>query len=158
MNSDKSSPITPAPPGASHRVSLSPYVNEQFPNWEEMLSAHDVARLTRRPRWMVLSLALLGRFPRKRRFHGRAIGWSRSDVLTWLRKDLRTTQCHINPVAVARSRVARQGLLPLDFTPRCARRHRRRLRSTSRSAQRHQAPTLAINPPAAWQDGPEIRS
>jgi predicted DNA-binding transcriptional regulator AlpA len=84
MNSDKSSPITPAPPAASHRVSLSPYVNEQFPIWEEMLSAHDVARLTRRPRWMVLSLALLGRVPRKRRFHGRDIGWLRSDVVRWL--------------------------------------------------------------------------
>ena len=69
MNSEESPPVQPAPLAASYRVSLSPYVNEQFPNWEEMLSVHDVARLARRPRWMVLSLALLGRFPQKRRFH-----------------------------------------------------------------------------------------
>jgi hypothetical protein len=38
MHSDKSSP-TPVPPAAPHRVSLSPYVNEQFPNWEDLLAA-----------------------------------------------------------------------------------------------------------------------
>jgi len=37
MNSDKSSPI--APPAAAHRVSLSPYVNGQFPDWKELLVA-----------------------------------------------------------------------------------------------------------------------
>jgi predicted DNA-binding transcriptional regulator AlpA len=114
MNSDESSPVQPPSPAASHRVSLSPYVNEPFPNWEELLSAHDVARLTRRARWMLLSLALFGRFPRKSRFHGRGIGWLRSDVTHWLAKDLRTTPCHANPAAVTRSRVARQGVLPLE--------------------------------------------
>src|ERR1700733_3457428 len=92
MNSDKTSPVQPASPAASHRVSLSPYVNEQLPNWEELLSAHDVARLTRRRRWVVLSLTLLGRFPRKRRFRGCSIGWLRSDVVHWLAKDLRATE------------------------------------------------------------------
>src|ERR1700722_6767378 len=114
MNSDESSPVQPASPVVSCRISLSPYVNEQIPNSEELLSAHDVARLTRRPRWMVLSLALLGRFPRKRRFHGRGVGWLRSDVIHWLAKDLRTTQCHATPVSVTRSRVARQRVLPLE--------------------------------------------
>src|SRR5258705_5287069 len=93
---------------ATNSVSLSPWVNERFPAWEELLSAHDVARLTRRPRWMVLSLALLGRFPRKRRFHGRGIGWLRSDVIRWVAKDLRTTQSQATTVVVTRSRVARQ--------------------------------------------------
>jgi predicted DNA-binding transcriptional regulator AlpA len=69
-------------------VALSPYVNERFPAWEELLSAHDVARLTRRPRWVLASLILLRQFPRKRRYHGRGIGWLRSDVLSWLTKDL----------------------------------------------------------------------
>ena len=114
MNPDESLPVQPAPLAASYRVSFSPYVNEQLPNWEELLSAHDVARLTRRPRWMVLSLALLGRFPRKRRFHGRGLGWLRSDVVRWLAKNLRTTQCHTNPAAVTRSRVMREGVLPLE--------------------------------------------
>ena len=118
MNSEDSP--TPVIPAAADRVRLSPFVNERFPNWEELLSAHDVARLTRRPRWMVLSLALLGRFPRKRRFHGRGIGWLRSDVVRWLAKDLRTTQCHTNPAAVTRSRVARQKVLPLE-QPHCSR-------------------------------------
>jgi predicted DNA-binding transcriptional regulator AlpA len=126
MHSEESSPVPPAVPRASYRVSLSPYVNEQFPNWEELLSAHDVARLTRRPSWMVLSLALLGRFPRKRRFHGRGIGWLRSDVIHWLAKDLRTTQCHATPVAVTRSRVARQKMLPLE-QPRSSRADRKSL-------------------------------
>src|SRR3984885_9806933 len=99
MNSDESSPLQLASPPAPHRVSLSPYVNEQFPSWEELLSAHDVARLTRRPRWVVLSLSLLGRFPRKRRFHGRGIGWLRSDVVRWLSKDLRAITCHCAPAA-----------------------------------------------------------
>src|SRR3989440_11502124 len=78
-----------APCAASpDRVTLSKWVNERFPAWEQLLSAHDVARLTRRPRWIVLSLAMVGRFPRKRRFHGRGIGWLRSDVVHWLAKDL----------------------------------------------------------------------
>ena len=90
MISDESLPVhLAASPAASGRVSLSPYVNELFPNWEELLSAHDVARLTRRPRWILTSMVLLRRFPRKRRYHGRGIGWLRSDVVHWLAKDLR---------------------------------------------------------------------
>ena len=115
MNSDESAPVQPALPVASHRVSLSPYVNEPLPNWEELLSAHDVARLTRRPRWVVLSLALLGRFPRKHRYHGRNIGWLRADVLTWLARDLRVLRCHTLPTLKFRSHNSRQGLLPLGF-------------------------------------------
>src|ERR1700693_2521204 len=126
MNSDESSPVHPASPAASYRVSLSPYVNEQFPNWEELLSARDVARLTRRSRWMVLSLALLGRFPRKRRFRGRGIGWLRSDVIHWLSKDLRATTCHSAPAQTLRPRVARQTSLPLECTDACVSRRSRR--------------------------------
>lgn len=44
MKPDESSPVMPAPPAASHRVSLSPDVNEQLPNWEELFAAHNVAR------------------------------------------------------------------------------------------------------------------
>jgi predicted DNA-binding transcriptional regulator AlpA len=124
MNSEQSSPVQPAPLAASHRVSLSPYVNERFPNWEELLSAHDVARLTRRPRWLVLSLTLLGRFPRKRRYHGRGVGWLRSDVIHWLTRDLRTLRCNAHSEAL-RTRGIRQLPLPLERTRARTQRRRR---------------------------------
>ena len=53
------------------RVSLSKWANERFPSFQELLTAHEVARLTRRHRWVLAALTLLGRFPRKQRFHGR---------------------------------------------------------------------------------------
>jgi hypothetical protein len=55
-------------------VSISKWVNEAYPPWDEILSAHDVARLTRRHRWLLSAMAALRRFPRKRKFHGRAVG------------------------------------------------------------------------------------
>jgi hypothetical protein len=39
MNSDKSSPITPAPPAGPRCFSLSPYFTEQFPDREDLLAA-----------------------------------------------------------------------------------------------------------------------
>jgi predicted DNA-binding transcriptional regulator AlpA len=68
-------------------IILSPWVNERFPAWEQLLSAHDVARLTRQPKWMVFGLILIGRFPRQRMFHGRPVGWLRPDVMEWLESD-----------------------------------------------------------------------
>jgi len=117
MSSDESSLPSPvAPIGCSRNVVLSRWVNERFPDWAELLSAHDVARLTRRPRWLLASLMLLGRFPGKHRFHGRGIGWLRSDVLTWLAKDVRTAHCHSSPaVGITRVRESRQRLLPLGY-------------------------------------------
>jgi len=64
------------------RVVLSRWVNEPLPPFQELLSAHDVARLTRRPKLVISSLVLLRRFPKKRRFRGRQIGWLRAEVLT----------------------------------------------------------------------------
>src|ERR1700682_289052 len=96
------SPEQRAPAAAvSKNVTLSPWVNERFPAWEQLLSAHDVARLTRRPRWVLLGMLMLRQFPRKHRFHGRGVGWLRSDVLHWLAKDLRRTKCHAHRSAVA---------------------------------------------------------
>jgi predicted DNA-binding transcriptional regulator AlpA len=69
-------------------VSISKWVNEVYPSWGEILSAHDVARLTRRHRWVLSAMAALRRFPRKRRFHGRAVGWHRGDVIRWLANHL----------------------------------------------------------------------
>jgi hypothetical protein len=45
MKPDESSPVTPAPLAASHRVSPSSYVNEQLPNWQDLFSARNVARM-----------------------------------------------------------------------------------------------------------------
>ena len=65
-------------------ITVSRWVNEPFPAWDQFLTAHDVARLTRRPPWLLCGMALLGRFPKKRRFRGRKIGWLQSDLLRWL--------------------------------------------------------------------------
>jgi hypothetical protein len=88
MSPEHSSPEERAPSAASLRnVSLSRWVNERFPAWEHLLTAHDVARLTRRPPWILTALVLIGRFPRKCRYHGRGVGWLRSDVLVWMSRD-----------------------------------------------------------------------
>src|SRR6266403_1918566 len=103
-------------------VVLSRWVNEPYPDWEQLLSAHDVARLTRRPRWLLLSMMVIGRFPQKRRFQGRGIGWLRSDVAHWLAKDLRTLRSSARPARVLRSRD--EIPLPLNCTHARARRRR----------------------------------
>ena len=112
MKAAESLPAQHAITRATNHVSLSPWINEPLPDWEQLLSARDVARLTRRPRWMVLSLALFGRFPRKRRFRGRGIGWLRSDVVHWLTRDLRTLRCHAHSAAVLRPSGSKQMSLP----------------------------------------------
>ena len=82
----------------AERVSLSRWVNESLPSCQEILTAHDVARLTRRPQWVLAALTLLGRFPSKQRFHGRRVGWQRRDVLRWLSSD----DSSGSPVAISR--------------------------------------------------------
>ena len=109
----------------SNNVSVSKWVNERFPNWEQLLSARDVARLMRRPQWVLLSMMVLGRFPRKQRFHGRGIGWLRSDVLDWMAKDLRMTSCHIGSRSLLQRRFTRQMTLPLGCAAACAARRNR---------------------------------
>jgi predicted DNA-binding transcriptional regulator AlpA len=104
MSPEDSSPAQRAPSAAfSGNISLSKYVNERFPAWEQLLSAHDIARLTRRPRWVLLGMMMLRQFPRKHRFHGRGIGWWRADVLNWIAKDLRTASGHRRGAAQHRS-------------------------------------------------------
>ena len=68
-------------------VSLSRWVNQGLPSCQALLTAHEVARLTRRPRWVLEALTFFRRFPKKQRFHGRRIGWRRQDVLLWLGSD-----------------------------------------------------------------------
>ena len=109
----------------SRNVVLSPFINERFPPWEDLLSARDVARLTRRPRWVLAGLAFFGHFPRKRRYHGHGIGWLRSDVLSWLTKDLRADGCLAEGASIARRRISRPGALALEHAYPCWMRRRR---------------------------------
>ncbi len=74
--------VTPVAPAA--RVLLSKRLNEPFPPLNQVLSAHDVARLTRRHRWVLYALTILGRFPKQQRFRGHPIGWHRRDLASWL--------------------------------------------------------------------------
>src|SRR5665213_2276768 len=87
MSTDQSGLGTPASAiTLKNNVSISKWVNETFPPWDQLLSAHDVARLTRRHRWIFSALTLVGCFPRKLRFQGRGIGWHRRDVARWLNR------------------------------------------------------------------------
>jgi len=69
-------------------INISRWVNESSPPLMEILSAHDVARLTRRPRWLLIGLSLVGSFLRRVTLRGRRVGWHRSDVLAWMAGDL----------------------------------------------------------------------
>jgi len=127
MSPEDSSPEQAACSAArSKNVSLSNWVNEPFPVWEQLLSAHDVARLTRRPRWMLLGMMAVGRFPRTLRFHGRAIGWLRRDVLEWVAQDSTATRGDLDNVRpIFWRRFARQASLTLECTGPCAARRGR---------------------------------
>src|SRR5580692_12536886 len=71
------------------RVSISRWVNEPYPAWDCILTAHDVARLIRRPPWMIRSLAAVGQLPKRQRFRGKKIGWLKADILDWIARTSR---------------------------------------------------------------------
>jgi predicted DNA-binding transcriptional regulator AlpA len=78
-------------PGREARLTISRWVNEPYPPLGELLSAHDVACLTRRPRWMLMGLGLIGQFPKRRRLRGEWVGWYRSEVMKWIARNPRST-------------------------------------------------------------------
>src|SRR5258706_5694909 len=84
------SPVGPVAgrPTRAATVTLSPWVNEPLPNIQGILCSRDLARLTRRPRWVLCGLALIGKFPRKKSYRGRVVGWCRMEVLEWMTRDL----------------------------------------------------------------------
>ena len=87
MSSDASGSGTVTPTRVlARRVFIFKWVNEKIPAWDQILTAPDVARLIRRQRWTLSTLAILGKFPQKQRFHGRMIGWHRCDVEQWLER------------------------------------------------------------------------
>jgi predicted DNA-binding transcriptional regulator AlpA len=102
------------------KVTLSPWVNEPLPPFQELLSAHDVARLTRRPKLVISGLMLLRRFPKRRRFRGRQVGWLRSDVLDWMARDLAIEDATCVPRRCAKAN-PRQPCLPFECSSACRR-------------------------------------
>lgn len=124
MNSTLSVPDQPVATRAN--VTLSRWVNEPLPPFQELLSAHDVARLTRRPKLVLSGLVLLRRFPQKRRYRGRQIGWLRADVIDWMARDLALDDAESAPRRCARAN-PRQPCLPFECSSDCRRalEHRR---------------------------------
>jgi predicted DNA-binding transcriptional regulator AlpA len=119
---------------AAERVTVSPWVNEQLIPWNQILSAHDVARLTRRRRWICVGLAWFGRFPRKRRFRGRAVGWLRAEVLEWMSRDLRLVDPNSGVTRCRKGTNQVQRCLPLEFARPLASLRRRRRYARRKSA------------------------
>ena len=60
------STVAPTTIRASPELRLPRWVNEPLPDLRALLSASEISRLTRRPRWLLLGLAVLGRFPKQR--------------------------------------------------------------------------------------------
>jgi hypothetical protein len=139
MSIDQSSHEGSIGPCLEGRVSISKWVNEALPPWSEMLSSHDVARLTRRHRWILSALSLMRCFPRKRYFHGRPVGWHRRDVARWLERHHGGGRASVMPMPVNLSlpfpahAVAPTPHLPLRHAGR--RTGRRRRPASSKRAQ-----------------------
>jgi hypothetical protein len=99
---------------ATMPLRLDAWINEPLPDVRAILCSRDVARLTRRPSWLLHSLAWLGKFPRRRCYRGRRIGWHREDVLTWLTRDL-VLEPPARPTSHGcATRRPKQACLPLD--------------------------------------------
>jgi predicted DNA-binding transcriptional regulator AlpA len=100
-------------------IHLPRWVNEPLPDIRAILSASDISRLTRRPRWLLLGLAVLGRFPKRRTYCGKPVGWHRADVLDWLTQNITIDDACTSEARTCRSARPRQACLPLalDATP-----------------------------------------
>src|ERR1700722_8670578 len=98
-------------------ATLSPWVNEPLPDIQAILSSRDLARLTRRPRWVLCGLALMGKFPKRKLYRGRLVGWCRAEVLEWMARDLSVEiESHerFNEPRRCTQRHPRQTCLPLE--------------------------------------------
>jgi Prophage CP4-57 regulatory protein (AlpA) len=101
---------------APKRVLISRWVNEPYPAWDQILTAHDVARLIRRPPWVVRSLAAVGQFPQRQRFRGKKVGWLKVDILEWMARTNRRRVTSSSEKASRRCKPVspRQQSLPLE--------------------------------------------
>lgn len=116
-SSTDNNPVAVSIPATTHDVRLPRWVNEPLPDVRAILSGREISRLTRRPRWLLLGLAVVGRFPKQRTHCGKPIGWHRADVLDWL-----TQHMTIEPDPAPETRNCRQArpsqaCLPLDIHP-----------------------------------------
>lgn len=109
-----------ASPGAAitrtaHDVQLPRWVNEPLPDLRAILSGREISRLTRRPRWLLLGLAALGRFPKRRTHCGKPVGWHRADVLDWLTQNMTIEAEGTSTARSCRQQRPSQACLPLDI-------------------------------------------
>lgn len=95
-------------------IRLSRWINERAPALESLLTAHDVARLVRRPSWTLPTLTLIGRLPARVQFHGRPVGWRRIDIEQWLqgRRGCRHRNRHARATGPCRRRAPCSGFTP----------------------------------------------
>ncbi|MCC6715774.1 MAG: hypothetical protein IT496_11120 [Gammaproteobacteria bacterium] len=115
-NNDSATTTTPE----TREVRLSGWVNEPLLDIRQILSGREISRLTRRPRWLLLGLAALGRFPKRRTHCGKPVGWHRADVLDWLTQRM-AVEPDCPPVAqTCRQSRPRQVCLPFEISARCA--------------------------------------
>ena len=108
---------------ARQQVSISWWVNEPYPAWDQILTAHDVARLVRRTPWVLSSMAAIGQFPRKQRFRGKKIGWLKADILEWMTRrphsNVATTSKDITSSRRRSSSRPGQQALTLEYKSSC---------------------------------------
>jgi hypothetical protein len=117
MITDPNSGVPSAQATRAVPVTISPWVNEPLPDIQGILCSCDLARLTRRPRWVLCALALMGKFPRKKRYRGRLVGWCRAEVLEWMTRDLAIEANNDERLYAPRRcarRDPRQACLPLE--------------------------------------------
>jgi len=122
MNIELAAGVTAGQKAHTATITISPWVNEPLLDIKGILCSRDLARLTRRPRWELFGLALIGKFPRKKRYHGRPIGWCRAEVLEWMTREMsveKETQERLNAPRRCARRHARQQCLPLDCRTSC---------------------------------------
>lgn len=113
-STSESSPVAPTTIRAPQDLRLPRWVNEPLPDLRALLSASEISRLTRRPRWLLLGLAVLGRFPKQRTHCGKPVGWHRADVLDWLTQNMEIEDdCKVES-RTCRSARPRQACLPLE--------------------------------------------
>lgn len=130
-------PVANATKDATASVTLSRWVNERPLPITEILSAHDVARLTQRPIWLLAGMALIGRFPQKRKHRGRRVGWCRSDVLDWLSRDLSVVADRPPAARCCARRQSRQACLPLECSSACSPLHSRHSQRGDKGRKSH---------------------
>lgn len=114
-SSNEGSPVAPTIIRTSQNLHLPRWVNEPLPDLRAILSASEISRLTRRPRWLLLGLSALGRFPRRRTHCGKPVGWHRADVLDWLTKNMTISSEDAVDARCLRHTKPRQECLPLNI-------------------------------------------